>query len=44
MLDVLRGLIETAEPYNEEYAYCNYREDSEVSLGEVLENKIKDFK
>lgn len=44
MLDVLRGLIETAKPYNEEYAYCYYREGSEISLKEVLKNKMEDFK
>lgn len=44
MDNILRELIATAEPYNEEYAYCNYREGSEECLGEVLENKMENFK
>ena len=44
MLNILRELIKTAEPYDEEYAYCNYREGSEVPLREVLKNKMENFK
>lgn len=44
MNDILRELIATAEPYNEEYFYCNYREGSEECLREVLKNKMEDFK
>ena len=44
MLDILRELIAVAQPYDEEYAYCNYCEDNDKSLGETLKDKMEDFK
>lgn len=44
MSDILRELITIAGPYEEEYAYCLYRDGSDVSLREVLENKMENYK
>ncbi len=44
MNNILRELVATAEPYNEDSAYCNYCGYNDKSLGEVLEDKMKDFK
>lgn len=44
MDNILRELIATAEPYNEDCAYCNYCGDNDKSLGEVLEDKMENLK